>query len=75
MFHTSVMPYISLDQYFNPNLYTIPNMQNMRIFCCSVYVHFYKLCEIHDARQAIIKNIQKRLEIQIDEQLGHRYIA
>ena len=38
MFHTSVMPYISLDQYFNPNLYIIPNMQNVRIFCCSVYI-------------------------------------
>ena len=38
MFHTSVMPYISLDQYLNPNLYMIPNMQNMRIFCCSVYI-------------------------------------
>ena len=38
MFHTSVMPYISLDQYLNPNLYIIPNMQNVRIFCCSVYI-------------------------------------
>ena len=37
MFHTSVMPYISLDQYLNPILYTIPNMQNMRFFCCPVY--------------------------------------
>ena len=26
MFHTSVMPYISLDQYLNPKLYIIPNM-------------------------------------------------
>ena len=38
MFHTSVIPYISLDRYLNPNLYTIPNMQNMRFFCCSVYI-------------------------------------
>ena len=38
MFHTSVMPYISLDQYLIPNLYIIPNMQNVRIFCCSVYI-------------------------------------
>ena len=40
MFHTSVIPYIpyiSSDHYLNPNLYTIPNMQNMRFFCCSVY--------------------------------------
>ena len=32
------MPYISLDQYINPNLYNIPNMKNMRFFCCSVYI-------------------------------------
>ena len=38
MFNTSVIPYLSLDQYLNPNLYTIPNMQNMRFFCCSVYI-------------------------------------
>ena len=38
MFYTSVIPYISLDQYSTPNLYTIPNMQIMRFFCCSVYV-------------------------------------
>ena len=37
IFNTSMIPYISLDQYLNPNLYTIPNMQNMRFFCCSVY--------------------------------------
>ena len=37
MFNTSMIPYISLDQYLNPNLYTIPNMQNMRFFCCPVY--------------------------------------
>ena len=36
MSNTSMIPYISLDQYLNPNLYTIPNMQNMRFFCCSV---------------------------------------
>ena len=35
--NTSVIPYISLDQYLKPNLYTIPNMQNMRFFCCPVY--------------------------------------
>ena len=35
MVRTSVMPYISLDQYINPNLYNIPNM---RFFCCSVYI-------------------------------------
>ena len=38
MFNTLVIPYISLDQYLNPNLYTVPNMQNMRFFCCSVYL-------------------------------------
>ena len=38
MFNTSVIPYISLDQSLIPNLYTIPNMQNMRFFCCSVYM-------------------------------------
>ena len=37
MFHAPLIPCISLDQYLNPNLYTIPNMQNMRFFCCSVY--------------------------------------
>ena len=42
MFRTSLMPYISLDQYLNPILYTIPNVQNMRFFCCSVYVN----CEV-----------------------------
>ena len=30
MFHTYVTPYVSLDQYLNRNVYTIPNMQNMR---------------------------------------------
>ena len=38
MFNTSMIPYISLDQYLNPNLYTIPNTQNMRFFCCPVYL-------------------------------------
>ena len=38
MFNTSVIPYTSLDQYLTPILYIIPNMQNMRFFCCSVYV-------------------------------------
>ena len=37
MFNTSMIPYTSLDQYLNPNSYTIPNMQNMRFFCCPVY--------------------------------------
>ena len=37
MFSTSVVSYISLDPYLNPILYTIPNMQNMRFFCYSVY--------------------------------------
>ena len=37
MFHTSVIPYISSNNFLNPNLYIIPNMQNMRFFCCSVY--------------------------------------
>ena len=42
--HTSVMPYVSLDQYFNPNLYTIPNMQKyaflllFSIYLCRVYL-------------------------------------
>ena len=40
MFNTSVMPYISLDQYLTPNLYSIPNVQNMRFFCCLVYKQF-----------------------------------
>ena len=39
MFHASLIPCISLDQYLNPNLYTISNMQNMRFFCCSVYMY------------------------------------
>ena len=30
--HASLIPCISLDQYLIPNLYTIPNMQNMRSF-------------------------------------------
>ena len=38
MFNTAVIPYISLDHYLNSNLYTIPNMQNMRFFCYSVYI-------------------------------------
>ena len=46
MFHTLVTPYVFLDQYLNPNLYTIPNMQNVRFFCqgittfaFSIYLH------------------------------------
>ena len=39
MFHASLISCMSLDQYLNPNLYTIPNMQNMRFFCCSVYIN------------------------------------
>ena len=42
MFNTSMIPYISLDQYLNPNLYTLPNLQNMRFFCCPVYVSILK---------------------------------
>ena len=38
MLHASLISCISLDKYLNPNLYTIPNMQNMRFFCCSVYM-------------------------------------
>ena len=38
MFNTSVIPNISLDHYLNHNLYILPNMQNMRFFCWSVYV-------------------------------------
>ena len=34
MFHTSLISFISLDQYITPNVYNIPNMQNMRFFCC-----------------------------------------
>ena len=37
MFSTSVIPYIALDQYLTPNLYTILNIQNMCFICCSVY--------------------------------------
>ena len=37
MFLAPLKPCVPLDQYLNPNLYTIPNMQNMRFFCCSVY--------------------------------------
>ena len=40
MFNTLMVPNISLDQCLNPNLYTIPNMQNMRSFCCSVYISY-----------------------------------
>ena len=36
MIHASLILCISLYQYLNPNLYTIPNMQNMRFFYCSV---------------------------------------
>ena len=36
MVNTSMIPYISLDQYLTPILNTLPNMQNMRFFCCSV---------------------------------------
>ena len=46
MFHTSVIPYISSDEYFNPKLYTTPNMQNMRFFCCSVYIHIHTYVRI-----------------------------
>ena len=38
MSNTSVIPYTLLDQYLTPNLNTIPNIQNMRFFCCSVYM-------------------------------------
>ena len=38
MFDASLIPCISLDQLLNPNLSTLPNMQNMRFFCCSVYM-------------------------------------
>ena len=38
MFNTSVIPYIPFDVYLTPNLYTIPKKQNMRFFCCSVYL-------------------------------------
>ena len=48
MFHASLIPCISLDQYLNPNLYTIPNMQNMRFFCCSVYLHNSRLISVVD---------------------------
>ena len=41
MFNTSMVPYISLDQYLNQNLYTIPNIQNMRFFCCPVYIYMF----------------------------------
>ena len=43
MFNTSVIPYISIDQYLTPNLYTIPNMQIMRFFCCSAYDSLMKI--------------------------------
>ena len=38
MFHASLIPCISLDQYLNSKLNTLPNMQKMRFFCCSVYI-------------------------------------
>ena len=45
MFNTSMIPYISIDLYLNPNLNTLPNMQNMRFFCCPVYIkHMYNAC-------------------------------
>ena len=46
MFNTSVIPYISLGEYLNSNLYTQSNMQNMRFFCCSVYI-LQSDCELH----------------------------
>ena len=32
MFHTSLIPFISLDQYLTSILFNIPSMQNMRFF-------------------------------------------
>ena len=32
MFNTSFIPFMSLDQYLHPKLYTIPNMQNILSF-------------------------------------------
>ena len=47
MFNTSVIPYISLDQHLTPNLYNIPNMQNMHFLCCSVYFSLYEQLKYH----------------------------
>ena len=49
VFNTSVIPYTSLDQYLSPNLNTIPNIQNMRFFCCSVYNDSVKVVKIRHA--------------------------
>ena len=42
--------HISLDQYLTTDVYNIPNMQNMRFFCCSVYVkrNYVRLCEKYE---------------------------
>ena len=38
-FNNSHVQYISDTLHsITPNLYTIPNIQNMRFFCCSVYI-------------------------------------
>ena len=60
MFHTSVIAYISLDVYLNPNLYTILNMQNMRFFCCSVYIRIRDSI-IDDHRGALIIYLYTRI--------------
>ena len=52
--------HISLDQYLNPNLYTIRNMQNMRFFCCSVY--FTRLYGRNPVSFAICATIVKVLD-------------
>ena len=46
MFNTSMIPYISIDQYLNPNFYTIPNIQNMCFFCYIQYMQFIRLFKV-----------------------------
>ena len=50
MFHALLIPCLSLDQYLNRNLYTIPNMQNMRFFCCSVYIIYLWYGKFYNCR-------------------------
>ena len=59
MFNTSVIPYTSLDQYLTPNLNTIPNIQNMRFFCCSVYMASYNFFAVGRLKKTHLKSHTK----------------
>ena len=77
MCHASLIPCISLDQYLNPNLYIIPNMQNMRFFCCSVYVqaheilvHIALMSSEDSAKLVRIRSLRFSLTQSIDVEKG-----